>query len=167
VPAAVTFEEVFTIEQIGRVVQIAHIVWPEHYTPIIGQAQVEYMLGNFHSPQAIESEIRNQLTHYYLIYNADALVGYTAIRLNDSHVFLSKVYILSSARGHGLGRVTLTYIEGIAKAHDLNKIRLTVNRHNINSIGAYKKMGFTITGKICTDIGEGYLMDDYQMELAL
>ena len=46
-------------------------------------------------------------------------------------------------------------------------ISLTVNKHNSNSIEAYKKMGFEIIRPMVTDIGSGYVMDDYYMEKKL
>lgn len=44
------------------------------------------------------------------------------------------------------------------------KIQLTVNKHNINSINAYKKWGFKTIDSVVTDIGSGFVMDDYIME---
>ena len=49
----------------------------------------------------------------------------------------------------------------------LIKIRLTVNKHNDNSIAAYKKMGFETIDSVKTDIGGGYYMDDFVMELPI
>jgi RimJ/RimL family protein N-acetyltransferase len=49
----------------------------------------------------------------------------------------------------------------------LNKIALTVNKNNVNSIKAYEKMGFKNVGSVVQDIGSGYVMDDYKMEKTL
>ena len=38
------FERVRSPEQIAAVTRLAREIWQEHYLPIIGQAQVEYML---------------------------------------------------------------------------------------------------------------------------
>ena len=43
-------------------------------------------------------------------------------------------------------------------------IQLTVNKYNTNTISAYKKWGFEIIDSVVTDIGEGFVMDDYIME---
>jgi diphthamide synthase (EF-2-diphthine--ammonia ligase) len=37
---------------IGIVESLAKEIWIEHYTPIIGRPQVDYMLENFQSSQA-------------------------------------------------------------------------------------------------------------------
>jgi hypothetical protein len=54
---------------------------------------------------------------------------------------------------------------GFSKANKRDKITLTVNKNNNNSIDAYNEIGFEITGNACMDIGSGYVMDDYQIEL--
>ena len=44
---------------------------------------------------------------------------------------------------------------------------LTVNRENAGSIAAYLAMGFRKVREQVTDIGEGYVMDDFIMEKAV
>ena len=43
-------------------------------------------------------------------------------------------------------------------------IRLTVNKYNKNSIAAYRKWGFKIIDSVVTDIGSGFVMDDFIMQ---
>ena len=47
---------------------------------------------------------------------------------------------------------------------DSKKWYLTVNKYNSSSIEVYKKRGFEITDAAVTDIGSGFVMDDYIME---
>ena len=146
---------------------MANEIWTEHYTSIIGQAQVKYMLSNFQSIDAIENEIKDKTVHYYLIYNAEKIVGYTSIRTEESQLFLSKIYVLSAERENGIGKKTVEQIKEIASINNLKVIYLTVNKNNVKAISAYRKMGFKITEEVCTDIGEGYVMDDFKMKLEL
>jgi RimJ/RimL family protein N-acetyltransferase len=80
---------------------------------------------------------------------------------------LSKLYVLRSARGNGIARSALSFIEAQVKALGLRKIQLTVNKFNTNSIKAYEKMGFINRKAIIQDIGNGYVMDDYVLEKAI
>ena len=41
---------------------------------------------------------------------------------------------------------------------------LTVNKHNELAIRAYRGTGFDVIDSVETDIGEGFVMDDYIME---
>ena len=61
----------------------------------------------------------------------------------------------------------MDFIESKAKHYQLKTIRLTVNINNVNAIKAYEKLGFKNVGPLVTDIGNGFVMDDYQMEKAL
>ena len=162
-----TFCRVSTPGQIEKVVQLAEVIWNEHYSAIIGSEQVKYMLNNFHSPSAISSEVGDENTHYYLIFCGEDAVGYIAVKVEEQSLFLSKFYILSRERGNGIGSQSIKFIREFAKSNQLEKITLTINKENTRSIAVYKKIGFKITGEICADIGGGYVMDDYQMELGV
>jgi diamine N-acetyltransferase len=54
------FIEVVNENQIDIVASLAKEIWTEHYTPIIGKDQVEYMLGRFQSKKAISSQIKDE-----------------------------------------------------------------------------------------------------------
>ena len=43
-----TWTRVETTGQVEVVVPLANTIWTEHYTPIIGKDQVDYMLSTFH-----------------------------------------------------------------------------------------------------------------------
>ena len=60
---------------------------------------------------------------------------------------------------HGL-RLLHLRVPGVA-------LYLTVNRENAGSIAAYLAMGFRKVREQVTDIGEGYVMDDFIMEKAV
>ena len=161
------FHNVSTSKEIDEVVKIAREIWREHYPPIIGIEQVEYMLENFHSKHAITVEITRDNYAYYLIKNNYEIVGYIGIQLKQDYLFLSKLYIRSSERDHGVGKASMRFIKDLAQEYNVNRISLTVNKNNTGSIAAYYRLGFIKTGDICVDIGGGYKMDDIQMELSI
>jgi diamine N-acetyltransferase len=158
------FQAVHTDEDIDEVVKIAHPIWIEHYTPIIGIEQVEYMLENLHSKENIKEDIVEKGYLYFLI-KTEQTIGYIGLQISEDKLFLSKIYIASGARGQGVGRLAMDYIKSLAKQHKLKKISLTVNKNNTDSITAYQKIGFAKTADVCADIGGGFVMDDYLMEL--
>ena len=161
----VTFKCVVTLEQINVVINLANTIWTEHYTPIIGKDQVAYMLRTYHSFHSISEQVNDKNIFYYLMLRDSSPVGYVGIRVEEKSLFLSKIYILSQERGYGLGRQSIEFIREFALSKQLEKITLTVNKNNVDTIASYKKMGFKITGNLCSDIGEGYVMDDFAMEL--
>ena len=58
-------------------------------------------------------------------------------------------------------------IKQIALEYGKNKIKLTVNKNNTNTIKTYEKWGFKQIDSVVTDIGCGFVMDDYIMEYSL
>ncbi|MBS1128301.1 MAG: hypothetical protein H6Q96_681, partial [Nitrospirae bacterium] len=44
---------------------------------------------------------------------------------------------------------------------------LFVNKNNTKAIRAYERFGFVKARAVVTDIGSGFVMDDYRMELVL
>ncbi len=152
--------EMASLKQISM---LASRIWPQHYTPLIGEAQVDYMLDKFQSLPAICRQIE-QGYHYFLIRDTDqAPLGYFAFILKPEELFLSKIYLLAQHRGKGYGRKTLLWIESQARKMRKKRIVLTVNKNNSSSIKFYEHCGFVNAGARIQDIGNGFIMDDYQM----
>ncbi|OIQ30446.1 MAG: GNAT family N-acetyltransferase [Bacteroidetes bacterium MedPE-SWsnd-G2] len=154
---------VHQLPELNLVETLAKEIWTEHYTPIIGRAQVAYMLNKFQSVETMSNQI-DEGYQYYAILHDDKMKGYFSIQKREHKLFLSKLYVLKSQRGLGLGKAAIQYITKQAPQLDCDCIALTVNRFNKKSIKAYEKMGFTNIGEVVMDIGEGYIMDDYILE---
>ncbi len=150
-------------KQLDDIVALADTIWQEHFTPIIGSAQVEYMLDKFQSKNSINKQIDNGFTYFLLIKN-ERPIGYVGIITKEGQLFLSKFYILSKERSHGFGNQVMQYLEHLASKNKLKSICLTVNKNNTDAINAYLKMGFVNLGSVVQDIGGGFIMDDYKME---
>ena len=151
--------------QIQLVANLAYTIWNEHYIPIIGQEQVNYMVTNFQSAKAMTKQIQTEGYEYYIIKYLSEPAGYISIKLTGNELFLSKFYIIKEKRGTGLGKEGLKFVCDRARTLGANSVNLTVNKHNTNSIKAYERMGFINVGSVVSDIGEGYVMDDYVMKL--
>ena len=152
------------LNEIKIIADLASLIWNEHYEPIIGKEQVNYMIEKFQSFEAISSQIKEDDFEYYIINHAFEPSGYIGIKPSGNEMFLSKFYVLQNKRGKGLGKKGIEFILRQAKAIGAGCISLTVNKENINSIRAYEKMGFKNLGPIVTDIGNGFIMDDYFMK---
>ncbi|MFK5880230.1 MAG: GNAT family N-acetyltransferase [Flavobacteriaceae bacterium] len=142
--------------------ELASKIWTEHYTPIIGIEQVDYMLNKFQSELAIENQIKEGF-QYYLVFIDKIPAGYLSFIKKENTLFLSKIYILSIERGKGIGKFMMEFLDQKAADLNLKSISLTVNKNNTKSIDAYKKMGFVKVESIITDIGSGFVMDDFVM----
>lgn len=157
--------EVKTEQQIKAVAALADEIWHEWFPSILCVEQIDYMIDKFQSVKAMTEQINNGYT-YFLLRKGDCRIGYTAIRTDDDNrLFLSKIYIKKEYRGNGYAKEVFAFLKDYCLEHNLNAIWLTVNKHNDSSIAVYKKSGFRIIGEDVTDIGNGYVMDDYFFQL--
>lgn len=148
-------------EQIEQVISLAREIWTEHYTSIIGIEQVNYMLDKFQSNSVIKQQIDEGL-HYFLLGN-DIPIGYLALKVESPDLFVSKIYLLASFRNQGYGKLLMQFTENFGQENNCTQLKLTVNKYNLTTIQAYKKLGFTQKREVVFDIGNGYIMDDYEM----
>lgn len=97
------------------------------------------------------------------------IIGYTGghVEQDTNRFFISKIYLLKEHRGRGLIGSVVRFYERIARERGLDALYLTVNKQNKMAIRAYEKHGFEIIDAVETDIGEGFVMDDYIMEKKL
>lgn len=138
-------------------------LWKEHYTAIIGEAQVKYMLENFQSASAIKRQVDEGYEYFFIRENGISL-GYFSFRNEEGKMFLSKLYLKKDCRGKGFSKNVLSFLINVCKENGLKSIYLTVNKNNFNSIKAYERLGFYKKDEVKTDIGSGYYMDDYIMQ---
>lgn len=146
---------------------LAEEIWREHFTPILPDGQVDYMLDKFQSFTAMKRQTTSEAYTYYQLIDDDKLIGYFAVKPDGDRLFLSKLYLHRSCRGKGFARVAMGKIKEICKDSGFDKIWLTVNRYNTHTITVYKHLGFKIFDECATDIGGGFVMDDYFMELEI
>lgn len=154
-------ERVQTPEQIAAVAELAREIWTQHYVPIIGGKQVEYMLEKFQSPAAIARQIAAEGFEYYWSPGA----GYLALVPDPAgnSMLLSKVYVKVSRRRTGLGRALVAFAEMRCAECGCRELWLTVNKNNAGSIAFYEWLRFRKTRPLATDIGGGFVMDDWRM----
>ncbi|WP_310603191.1 GNAT family N-acetyltransferase [Anaerosporobacter sp.] len=161
------FHKVANQEEINQVVELGATIWREHYSSLISMEQIDYMLDKYQSPIAIAEQMENQGYEYYLIKDDDSTVGYIGIMMEEEKIFLSKLYVAKEARGNGFASKAFAFLADMAAENKKNAIWLTVNRHNDSSVAVYEKKGFVKVREQVADIGNGYVMDDFIMELAV
>lgn len=160
------FKQVTTNEQIQEVASLASIIWHDHFTPIIGIQQVEYMLDKFQSFHALQTQLHDGY-EYYQMFDNTVFCGYCGIHPENQKLFLSKLYIKKECRGRHLATRAFHFLIELCKERKLTSIWLTCNKHNNDTLAIYTHLGFEIIDTQEADIGNGYIMDDYIMEYTL
>ncbi len=154
-------------DDIDAVAALAREIWYDFYVPLIGSAQVDYMVSRFQSADAIREQLRLGY-EYFIVRGGAALIGYLSVQPQPERgeLFISKFYLHKSNRGSGTGRLCMEFIEQLAGQRGFTVLWLTVNKGN-PSIKIYERLGFRIVADIVMDIGNGFVMDDYRMEKSL
>lgn len=155
----ITYKVAETDEDIKIIAELAKIIWHECYTPIIGTEQVDYMIEKFQSFEAISDAVKNQGYIYYMAIDNGSLAGFLGAKTEDDCVFLSKIYVHSSFRKRGIAKAMISKV--MKSYGDRDYMYLTVNKQNLDAISTYKALGFTFWRDEVTDIGNGFVMDDY------
>ena len=152
------------LNDIKEFAELTTEIWHEYWTCILSNEQIDYMVDKFQSEKAITNQINNEnYTYFYILCNKQK-VGYIGLSGKQDYLFLSKLYIKKDYRHKGIGGKAFDFIKQYAIENGYNKIRLTVNKYNKNTIDAYDKWGFKTVDSVVTDIGNDFVMDDYIME---
>ncbi len=160
-PHGLSLDEV-GIDELPRIAGLADFIWWRCYPPVIGCAQVHYMLGRGYSLPALR-EAQHQGTRFSLMRLAGRSIGFCAWRHEGDGAFLDKLYLHPGYHGHGLGRWLIDAACRQMAREGIDQVHLRVNRFNRPAIRAYRRAGFVITGTDCRPIGGGFVMDDFLM----
>ncbi|MCU0328161.1 MAG: GNAT family N-acetyltransferase [Chitinophagales bacterium] len=142
--------------------KMAKEIWQSHYIPIIGQAQVDYMLGKMYDIASLTRQREEENHQFYWIYFNDKLSGFISLSFPEpDFLFIHKFYIKIQSQGLGIGKQVMNLIK--EEFSEINQMRLTVNRQNYTAINFYFKNKFIIEKVADFDIGQGYQMNDFVM----
>lgn len=154
-----------TAADVPAVRRLADEIWREHYTAIIGFAQIDYMLARRCADEALAAYLGAADRWFDVLRVEGEPAGYCshALQPADGVLKLEQLYVRAGLRGLGLGRRMLAHVERHALEFHRHTVELQVNKRNTPAIGFYVRCGFTIRDAAVFDIGGGFVMDDYVM----
>ncbi|TCC93596.1 GNAT family N-acetyltransferase [Pedobacter frigiditerrae] len=153
-------------EDMPIVADLAERIWPNTYGQYISEEQINYMLKLMYN----QGELLTQLEKGYVFLMAseeDKDVGFACYSIVDteSDIYkLHKIYVLPEMHGKGVGKILMNEVINLAKRKGGKSLELNVNKNN-KSKDFYLKSGFKINESVTIDIGNGFVMDDFVMEL--
>lgn len=154
--------------EIKELAQLAAIIWNEYFVDIISKEQIAYMIEKFQSYPALKKAMQEDHYTYFLAYEQGQLIGYCGVKPEvDGRLFLSKLYLHKDSRGKGLSSSLMKEALHFAQESNMHAIYLTCNKYNTHSLDVYRRKGFYEIDAVTTDIGQGYIMDDYILQLDL
>lgn len=154
------------LSDIPLIKKIAEKAWRPTYEHILTEPQTVYMLDLMYNNQTLENQINGNIA-YFMVDVGQETSGYFALEnLNEPIVKLHKLYLDPTKKQKGLGNKIIQFIKDWALKNKKNSIILNVNKNN-SAVKFYLKMGFLVKEELVLDIGQGYVMDDYVMQLDL
>ena len=145
---------------------LAHDIWPKAFKGMETDEHIRYLVDTFQSPRAIMDAIGNGY-RYMMLRAGNRTIGYTAYRIDDDSIFVSKMYLLEEFRGKGYASMMFDHIDGVAASEGKRLMRLEVNRSNEHSIRVYESRGFRKVSETDRDMGNGFTNHDYDMERSI
>ena len=161
---ALEFVPVDTDALAARARAIAEAAWPPTYEGLIPPAQIPYMIERMYAPEAIRADTAAGSPFYLLRADgADAGVCSFDLTKRDERGGAEphKLYTLPADWGRGLGRLALDEICRRCREAGATSVWLRVNKGNARAQKAYRAAGFANVRAVCTDIGGGFVMDDF------
>jgi GNAT superfamily N-acetyltransferase len=154
-----------TEADLPAIAKLAGVIWRACYPGIITSEQIDYMLARMYAPGVLREEIRSQGIRYDLLLVDGKPVGFASYgpASEPGVMKLHKLYLLPEMHGCGLGSRLLQHVEREVRAGAGRRLVLSVNKRNARAIAAYKRNGFVTVNSVATDIGGGFVMDDYIM----
>jgi len=156
-----------SVEELWQVRELALRIFPITYEQIVEREQIDYMMELFYTSENLRKQYESGQV-FLIIYSEGKASGYASYTpLDKNGAFkLNKIYVDTSLQGKGLGRILLNDVISRVRNAGGNSLQLNVNRFN-KAVGFYESMGFVLKKEELLDIGRGYFMDDYVMELKI
>jgi GNAT superfamily N-acetyltransferase len=142
---------------------LAGRIWRAHYPSILSAEQIEYMLRWMYDVRQLRRDLERGVV-YELLFDGDRPLGFCGYEQLRDELKLHKLYLEVEEHGRGLGSMLLRHVEEEARRRGAAKVVLGVNRFNEKAIRAYQRNGYRIREPLKTEIGGGFVMDDWIME---
>ena len=158
------------LEAIPTIERLSREIWRKVYPAIVPIGQIEYLLKEWHSPEALSGQMTKQ-GHQFLIIEWDnepiAYASYVVKDKEDPYRFrLNKLYVQPEVHGKGIGKSIVHFVTNEIKPLGATVLELNVHKRN-PAVAFYKHIGFVIAKEEVTEIAHGYLLDDFIMEIDL
>jgi GNAT superfamily N-acetyltransferase len=157
-----------TVADIPLIQQLTEKIWRPTYQQILTPEQIDYMINLMYSQASLTRQMNEQQHHFLLLYEGSQAIGFASYSTTDrAGIYkLHKIYIDGSYQGKGVGKFFINAVIDRVKAAQAGILELDVNRYN-KARFFYEKQGFSVVKEKDTDIGNGYLMNDYVMQKTL
>ena len=155
-----------TDDELPLISQLAGRIWRAHYPTFIAADQIEYMLAWMYDVAQLRRDVERGV-RYELLFSGDRAIGFCGYEELDAELKLNKLYLDVAEHGRGLGSLLLRHVEDEARSRGLKGGGAGRQRFNEKALRAYRRNGYSVRMELKTDIGKGFVMDDFIFEKRL
>jgi len=156
-----------TPPEVPAISALAREIWQATYPGIITQEQIEFMLEQRYGYERLYDDLEDADKWLDQAFHGERRVGFAFSELYHGEFKLDKLYIHPDVQRRGVGGQMIAHVAARAARKGYPCVILSVNKRNERAISSYRKYGFTVREEIVSDIGGGFIMDDYIMEKKL
>ncbi|MDR2364354.1 MAG: GNAT family N-acetyltransferase [Zoogloeaceae bacterium] len=153
-----------TPPDVPAIAALTREIWLAAYPGIISRAQIDFMLEQRYDHQRLLDDLEDPGKWLDQAFDGERRIGFAGCELCKGEYKLDKLYILPQSQHQGAGGALVAHAAARARELGYPCMILAVNKRNEQAIRAYRKYGFSVREATTTDIGNGFLMDDYIME---
>ncbi len=157
-----------TLEDCPLIRTMACICFPDTYSKILEEEQIDYMMDWMYSLPSLRRQLQDG-HRFYIVYEDSEPMGYASFNQEEMDLFhLQKIYIMPEAQGYGLGKYLFSHV--IREIKSLHpgpcRMELNVNRHN-KAVAFYERIGMKKDRQGDFPIGGDFFMNDYIMSISI
>lgn len=154
-------------KDIPLIQNLARRSWEAAYAAILSPEQIEYMLKTLYSQNEITIHLQNPDYYYYLIFDEtnnsfEGFIGYEH-GFEEYTTKLHRIYLVPESKGKGIGTAAIDFLKEKTSSGNDRRIILNVNKSN-PAKKFYESQEFSVFNEVVVDIGNDFVMDDYEME---
>ncbi len=155
-------------DDMATISDLAEKIWPQTYSDYISPEQLRFMLDKMYNKGELLGQL--QSGHVFILASENdkdvGFAGFSVVDPENKVYKLHKLYVLPEMHGKGIGKILINEVVNLAVRDGGKALQLNVNRNN-KAKDFYLKAGFNIKETVDLDIGNGFFMNDYVMELPI
>ena len=126
---------------IHNTADLADELWHEVYKRYSPARQLDALVEQLQSADAIEEDIDNDV-NYFLVFLGDKLIGYFAWKMENTALHLMHLYLKPEYRGKAIGRDIVSSVERLARGEGKGRVWCTVHARALPVQQFFKARGY-------------------------
>lgn len=139
-----------SITDLEFLVNLSRKTFIESFEKVNDPEDFKVYLNSAFDEEALNKQLKDNNSSFYLVYNDAILVGYIKLNENESQsdikdkssMEIERIYVLGEHQGQGIGAWIMMEVISMARANNKSYVWLGVWEFNAKAIKFYERLGF-------------------------